>query len=205
MSTSITKNSNNINANPVRLDPRKLAFDIDGVVADIMTTFIRMAQDEHQLPHLNYDDITDFNLVRCLGIGEHIIEEILQGLLERPHELAIEPLPHAVCVLTMLAQEHPLLFVTARDKPEPIRTWLRQTLEAVPAQAIRVIATGDPDTKLEYLQSHGIEYFVEDRLETCVQLARHHITPIVYDQPWNRGRHSFPLIYNWQDLARMIF
>ena len=183
----------------------KIAFDIDGVVADIMTTFINLGRDRYGLEHLRYEDITDFYLHRCLQMDQAIIMEILEMLIDRPHELEIDPLPHAVPVLTKLAQEAPLLFITARDRIEPIKAWLSQTLSQVPPQAMRIIATGNPDTKLEYLHDHGIEYFVEDRLDTCWQLSQNGVTPIVYDQPWNRQKHPFQIVYDWQDIARLLF
>jgi len=189
----------------IRLDPRQLAFDIDGVVADIMTTFIDMANARLPKANFKYDDIVDFELSRCFNLDRAIIWEILEVLLDRPQDLPIAPLPHAVPVLTRLAQAHPLLFVTARDKAEPIFTWLTNTLPEVPPADIKVIATGDPDLKLAYLQDHNITHFVEDRLETCFQLARHGIQPLLFDQPWNRRPHSFPVVYTWQDVARLLW
>lgn len=192
--------------NPLaQIDPRHLAFDIDGVVADIMTTFIQLARERYGLDHLAYDDIVDFDLARCLRMDEAIIWEILDLLLNHPETLDIAPLPEAVPTLTRLAREHPLLFVTARDRAEPIFSWLTKHLPTVPPEDIRIIATGDPDGKLTSLQDHGIHYFVEDRLETCFQLARSGIQPLVFDQPWNRRPHNFPILYSWQDLSRLIF
>ena len=188
-----------------KIDSRYLAFDIDGVVADIMSTFISVANERYNIHHLRYDDIVEFDLVRCLQMDEAVVWEILDLLLNRPEELNIVPLPDAVPVLTRLAQRHPLLFVTARDKAEPIFTWLTNNLPQVPPKDIRIIATGDPEAKLEYLQDHNIVYFMEDRLETCFHLARHGIQPLLYDQPWNRRPHSFPVIHSWQDLAKLIF
>ncbi len=188
-----------------RIDPRRLAFDIDGVVADIMSTFIQLAKERYGLHHLDYEDIVDFDLARCLKMDEAIIWEILELLLYRPETLEIAPLPEAVPTLTRLAQEQPLLFVTARDRAEPIAAWLAQQLPAVPPQDLKVIATGDPEAKLIYLQEHNIRYFVEDRLETCFHLAQSGIQPLVFDQPWNRRPHGFPIVYSWQDLANLIF
>jgi uncharacterized HAD superfamily protein len=188
-----------------KIDSRRLAFDIDGVVADIMSTFIAVARERYRIDHLRYEDIVEFDLVRCLQMEEAVVWEILDLLLNRPEELVIAPLPDAVPLLTKLAQRHPLLFVTARDRAEPIHAWLTRNLPEVPPTDIRIIATGDPEAKLEYLQEHGIRYFVEDRLETCFQLARHGVQPLLYDQPWNRRQHSFPVIYNWQELAELIF
>ena len=115
------------------------------------------------------------------------------------------PFPHAVPVLTRLARETPLLFVTARDRRRPIEHWLHRNLASVPPAAIRVLATGDPDTKIHYLKDHGIQYFVEDRLETCLQLADHGITPILFAQPWNRQPHPFPEVADWPELAGLLF
>lgn len=188
-----------------KIDSRQLAFDIDGVVADIMSAFISLAHERYSINHLRYDDIVDFDLVRCLQMEEALVWEILDLLLNHPEDLDIAPMPDAVTVLTKLAQEHPLLFVTARDKAEPIFAWLTKNLPEVPPQDIRIIATGDPEAKLEYLQDHNISFFVEDRLETCFHLARHGIQPLLYDQPWNRRPHSFPVIYTWHDLANLVF
>lgn len=192
-------------ASLTKIDPRQLAFDIDGVVADIMSTFIAVAKERYNIHHVRYDDIVEFDLVSCLSMDEAVVWEIIDLLLNRPEELAIDPFPGAVPVLTKLSRNQPLLFVTARDKPEPIFTWLTKNLPEVSSENIKIIATGDPETKIDYLQAHGITYFVEDRLETCFQLARHGIQPLLYDQPWNRRPHSFPIIYTWQDLANLIF
>jgi len=97
------------------------------------------------------------------------------------------------------------LFVTARDRARPIERWLHRNLTPVPPEAIRVLATGDPDTKIHYLRDHGIQYFVEDRLETCLQLADHGITPILFAQPWNRQPHPFPEVADWLALEGLLF
>jgi uncharacterized HAD superfamily protein len=164
---------------PIPLD--RLAFDIDGVVADIMTTFLDLV------------------------LEPEIIQTLIREIIDRPHELPIEPFPQAVPVLSRLAEDIPLMFVTARDQAEPIQRWLNTTLAPVPTRAIWVMATGDPDTKLHYLKAHAIDYFVEDRLETCFDLAKEGITPILFAQPWNRRPHPFLEVRDWQDLARLLF
>jgi hypothetical protein len=183
----------------------RLAFDIDGVVADIMTTFLDMARDRYGRRHLRYEHITTFFLEDCLDLEPWIIDTLIRELIDRPHELPVEPFPHAVPVLTRLAQETPLVFITARDRARPIRTWLHRTLDQVDPEAIRVFATGDPDSKIHYLQEHGIRYFVEDRLETCHHLAAHGITPILFAQPWNRQEHPFLEVKDWPELAGLLF
>jgi uncharacterized HAD superfamily protein len=191
---------------PTQIPRNRLAFDIDGVVADIMTTFLDLVRERYnQGHHFRYEHITTFFLEDCLDLPSWIIAEVIRELIDRPHELPVAPFPHAVPVLTRLAQETPLLFVTARDRRRPIEQWLHRNLAPVPPSAIRVLATGDPDAKIHCLQDHGIQYFVEDRLETCLQLADHGITPIVFAQPWNRLPHPFPEVADWTELAGLLF
>jgi uncharacterized protein len=184
----------------------RLAFDIDGVVADIMTTFLELARERYDVGHhLRYEHITTFTLSECLDLPPWIIEELIRELIDHPHELPVAPLPGAAPVLTRLAQEAPLLFVTARDRAAPIQHWLTRILSLVPARAIRVVATGDPDAKIHYLLDHGVQFFVEDRLETCLQLADCGITPILFAQPWNRRSHPFLEVRDWPELASLLF
>ena len=108
-----------------RIPLDSLAFDIDGVVADIMTTFLSLVRERYDCGHhLRYEHITKFSLEDCLDLEPRIIAELIRELIDRPHQLAVEPFPQAVAVLTRLARETPLLFVTARDRAGPIRTWL---------------------------------------------------------------------------------
>src|SRR4030042_2336844 len=189
---------------PAGIPKDRLAFDIDGVVADIMTPFLDLARERYGRGHLRYEHITTFFLEDCLDLEPWIIDSLIRELIDRPHELPVAPFPHAVPVLTRLAGEAPLLFVTARDRRRPIEHWLQRNLARVPPAAIRVLATGDPDTKIHCLKDHGIQYFVEDRLETCLQLADHGITPILFAQPWNRQPHPFPEVADWPELARLL-
>ena len=39
-------------ASLTKIDPRQLAFDIDGVVADIMSTFIAVAKEHYNIHHI---------------------------------------------------------------------------------------------------------------------------------------------------------
>jgi uncharacterized HAD superfamily protein len=195
-----------LNSLPTPIPRDQLAFDIDGVVADIMTTFLTLVRERYnQGHHLRYEHLTTFYLEECLDLPPAAIEALIRELIDRPHELPVEPFPQAVSVLTRLARETPLLFVTARDRARPIERWLRQNLAAVPPDAIRVLATGDPNAKIHYLKDLGIQYFVEDRLETCLQLAGHGITPIVFAQPWNRRPHPFHEVRDWPELAGLLF
>lgn len=192
---------------PFRIEPGRIAFDIDGVVADTMATFLRLARIRFGFTWLRKEDLWTYDLQACLDIEKSILDELICLTLDDENTLETPPMEGAVDVLTELARFGTLKFVTARIWPQSIEKWLHQTLRDVPTDSIKVFATGDPEAKGRVLQDLEVEYFVEDRFETCHVLAKHGIQPLLFDQPWNRGPgcDGFPRIENWAQLSQLIF
>lgn len=188
------------------INPLELAYDVDGVVADTMAMFIQLARERYGLTHISKEDISEYDLYRCLDVDHRILDELICLTLDDEHTLCLPAEPHASDVLTELAQHGPLRFVTARIWSESIISWLHKTLPDVPCDNIQVIATGAPEAKLEILRNLGVRYFVEDRLETCRLLAQEGIQPLLFDQPWNRAHSSapFPRIENWSRFRQWV-
>lgn len=184
--------------------PTELAFDIDGVVADTMSVFVRLAHERYGLSHLSKEDMYCYNLYSCLNLESDVIDDLICLTLDDEHTLQIPPMPMAPDVLTELAGYGPLRFVTARIWPESIISWLQQTLPRVAPEHIQVIATGAPEAKLQILKDLRVRYFVEDRVETCHMLAQEGIRPLLYDQPWNRVPSEFPRFVSWSELRRVL-
>ncbi len=186
--------------------PQELGFDIDGVVADTMATFLRIARERYGLNHLSKEDLISFDLHRCLNLDQEIINDLICTTLDDVNTLELEPLEGAPHVLSQLAHCGPLRFVTARIWPESIFQWLQNILPEVPRNLIEVSATGSPDAKLEILRQLGVCYFVEDRFETCELLAHEGFQPIVFDQPWNRRGNAcpFPRVRSWQEIQQWV-
>lgn len=185
----------------------RIAFDIDGVVADTMSLFVRLAHERFGLTHLTKDHISCYDLRKCLDMEPEVLKELICLTLDDEHTLQVPPMPGAAAVLTHLAAQGPLRFVTARIWPESITQWLHNTLSDVPADSIQVIATGAPEAKLAILAEMGIRYFVEDRLETCHHLAQNGLQPLLFDQPWNRTEDpsgNFPRIRSWEQLRQWV-
>jgi uncharacterized HAD superfamily protein len=188
------------------IDLSALAFDIDGVVADTMEVFVRLARERYGMNTLTKEHLCCYDLHRCLDVDHAIIDELICLTLDDEHTMEIPPMPGATGVLTEIAKYVPLRFVTARIWPDSIILWLRQTLSDVPADRVQVIATGAPEAKLEILRDLKIRYFVEDRLETCRLLARDGVSPFLFDQPWNRVAEAseFIRIESWSQLSQII-
>ena len=186
------------------LAPATTAFDVDGVIADTMRLFIDIARVSFGIEHLRYEDITSYNLEDCLDLKPHVIEGVIEQILDGTHA----PQLHAMdgCRRAMAqfgGNGQPVRFVTARPDAGIIRTWLQETLPLETDQ-IDVVATGSFEAKAEVLLGAGIRIFMEDRLETCFLLSEAGITPIVFVQPWNRFPHPFREVSSWEEIASMM-
>jgi len=188
------------------IDPATLAFDIDGVVADTMEVFVRLAHERYGLTHISKQDLLCYNLHECLNLEKQIIDDLICLTLNDEHTMEIPPVPGAPEVLTELAATVPLRFVTARIWPDSITQWLFTILPAVPREKITVVASGAPEIKLDILNGLEIRYFVEDRVETCRQLKKAGIQPFLFVQPWNRNESAdgFIRVENWGELKEWV-
>jgi uncharacterized HAD superfamily protein len=181
-----------------------IAFDIDGVVADTMEAFIRVARIEFGIKNLTKEQITSYWLEDCLSLDPEIVEAIVQRLLDDPLGVQLSPLPGARAALGTLASHGRLTFVTARPTREPIERWLGTLVPNAVSEDLRVIATGRHAAKAGVLRELGLSYFVEDHLDTCRELCEQGINAIVFDQPWNRDYTPFCRVDSWDEILDLI-
>ena len=186
-----------------KIPPRELAFDIDGVIADTFRVFVEVAANQYGIP-IEYEEITEYDYNKVVDIDEMTGREIIQRILDDPVGIGIQPVSGATEILNRLLRISPLLFVTARTEKNSIIDWMQQNIGFPDMNAVNLIATGSHEDKLPILMEYGIKYFVEDRLETCYLLDKASVTPIVFDQPWNRKPHPFIIAKTWDDIAEMI-
>ena len=183
------------------ISPFEIGFDIDGVVADTMKAFIRIAKEEFGINYISKEQITSYWIEECLPVSPDIIKTIINRLLIDPFGIELEPLPGAREILTKLAAHSRLTFVTARSTKKPIEAWLVSLLSDVPHEDIRVIATGHHSAKAGVLKELKLKCFIDDHLETCRDLHSKGIRTIVFDQPWNKGHAPFLRIRSWKALS----
>lgn len=188
-----------------KIHPTILGFDFDGVIADTAEAFIRLCCEEYGHCSIRLEDITDFEVDRCLGIEPEVVQEVFMRILLNSIEAGLQPMPGAVEVLRELTSHGRITLVTARPEPEPVVQWLDWALPTRVAANINVVAMGAHDDKPRYIKEHGLQYFIDDRAETCRQLQEAGINPIVFAQPWNHGRHSFDTVRCWQEIRSLCF
>jgi 5'(3')-deoxyribonucleotidase len=186
------------------IDPKTLAFDVDGVFADTMTLFLDIAREEYGIHGIAYEDITCYSLEECIDIDTTVVEAILTQIVDGSYRAVLKPFQGAPEVITRMGEIHnPILFVTARPYQGHISDWIQNVLP-LDSSSIEVVATGSFEGKADVLLNKNISYFVEDRLETCFSLEAAGITPVVFKQPWNRDRHPFMEVGNWDELEALI-
>jgi uncharacterized protein len=181
------------------IDPEKVAFDIDGVIANTMQLFLDIAREVYGINHIRYADITQYHLDECLAMDPDVIREINNRIIEGDYPFTLAPIEGAGEVLRRLGHYGPLRLVTARPKPGPMADWMPQLLLPERHQ-IDLHATGSFEAKADVLKAHNVRFFVEDRLDTCFLLAAQEITPVLFVQPWNREKHPFIEVHNWEEL-----
>ena len=187
----------------MKIDPEKVAFDIDGVFADTMTLFLEIARRDFGINNIHYENITEYYLEDCLDIDPDIVTAIINNIIEGRSGIDLMPMEGAVDTLSEVGSVAPLLFVTARPRLEPIKRWVLKTLLLEPSR-IEVVATGSFEGKVEILRRRNVTYFIEDRLETCFHLQANNITPILFSHPWNQKPHPFHSVRNWTEIKALL-
>ncbi|MEA3223111.1 MAG: hypothetical protein U9P49_08110 [Thermodesulfobacteriota bacterium] len=185
------------------IPPEEIAFDFDGVVADTFRGFIDIAKSRYEI-NIDYEDVTQYQIENALNIDPEIVAEIIEILSNHPHEIDLPPNQGAIDVLEMISSISSPLFVTARPYSAPVKLWFKRHFPDRFSENIEIVATGENTEKLPVLKDRGINYFIDDRIDTCFLLLKEGITPIVYDQPWNREEHPFHVVRNWEDISRLI-
>ncbi|PIE71124.1 MAG: haloacid dehalogenase [Deltaproteobacteria bacterium] len=181
-----------------------VAFDMDGVFADTMGLFLTIAREAYGLSDIRYEDITSYDLVDCLAIEEPVMNAIIEIIISGDYPEPLHPMPGAVEGLRQIIHTYgKVLFVTARPKAAPLETWMA-SLFPDQSDAIQLIPAGSFEAKAGILNAAGKTIFVEDRLETCFDLADAGITPIVFRQPWNRRPHDFHEVGGWEEILPLI-
>ena len=182
----------------------EVGFDFDGVIADTAEAFIRLACSEYGYCDFTAEDITNFELQSCLDIPLELVEKIFTDILHDSLGTGVLPMPGAVQCLEQFTLTSTVTIITARPLDNPVFDWLDRFFSTKAKNNIRVVATGDHNDKVRHIHQHSLKYFIDDRAETCEQLALENITPLVFTQPWNRDRHSLQSVDGWDEIRALV-
>jgi uncharacterized protein len=178
---------------------QKIAFDIDGVVLDLVSAFCAVCRQEGY--SLDYEDIIEYHMGKVLGVDD----EELYRLLDLTYDSGlIRPYPGAVQGLRTLRENGwEIWFVTSR--PERIRG---QTLASLQQAKIthEQLIFADAKRKSDHLTD--VIAVVEDSLEEAQELVAKGFQVIMFRRPWNaagEGRYSrVSWIGSWSELVAAV-
>jgi 5'(3')-deoxyribonucleotidase len=181
-----------------------IGFDFDGVIADIGESFLRLACQDHGYCDIRLEDIKSFKVETYLDIPATVIDKIFTDILENSIGTGLKPMEGAVTTITRMARQSEVTIITARPDPLPVHDWLRHYYDDATCRRIKLVATGDHDNKEEFIRTHALTHFIDDRIATCLQLAEAGLNPIVYEHPWNNTGHCLPRVANWAQIESLF-
>lgn len=187
------------------INPAKIGFDFDGVIADTAESFLRIACEEHGHCDFRLEDITHFEVENCLGMSVETVATVFHKILKDCLGTGLQPILGALDVLSELAElVGTVTVVTARPLREPVLDWFAHFLPQKVLPAIQVVAMGDHDDKPRHILAQGLQWFVDDRADTCVQLQAAGLQPLLFSQPWNRDCRNIPTVSSWQEIRDLL-
>ena len=189
---------------PNRLDPAATGFDFDGVIADTVEAFLRIACEEYDYCDISAEDITSFCVEECLPIQVSTLNAIFDHITFEPLAAGLKPMAGAVQVLKNLSSLNRVSIITARPDPRPVEAWLEHVCGSRICSNLQVLAVGDHDDKERFIRRAGLRSFIDDRAETCLALTEQGIDARVFAQPWNRSPHGLPVLSGWEEISRLI-
>lgn len=184
----------------MKIKPYKIAFDIDGVVANFLPIFLRVLKEDEDI-ELSLKDITNFEL-SVVDLPKKELRKAINKAVNNPIKLGMKMMPGSKDVLINLLCICSVYLVTARKNGRLIKQWIDNELGF--DSDIIVIAMNGHNKKAEALKRRGITHFVDDRLETCYQLKEAGITPILFTCPHNACNNTFMRVNNWADIDKLI-
>lgn len=151
-----------------------LGFDIDGVLADFITPFLRLLENRIGSAPIDPASITDPNFMHHPFLTREIITECMEAAsydAEFWRDLAPLPSAQQWRALDKLSREHQVVFITHR--------WVRDSydIHRVTCDWLGSHGVSSPvvhftqDKKSFLVNELGVEIFVDDRHENCEDVA----------------------------------
>lgn len=186
-----------------KFSPTRTGFDFDGVIADTVEAFLRIACKDHGYCGIRAEDITNFCVEECISIPQNVLSSIFHYLTEKPVEAGLLPMAGALQALKRLSYFGTVVIVTARPKADPVVNWLTHVGGHTFSTGIEVVAVGDHDDKERFIRQTGLSSFIDDRAETCADLRKKGIDARVFTQPWNQMRQDLPRVGSWEEICQL--
>ncbi|MDA8236047.1 MAG: hypothetical protein M0Z31_14885 [Clostridia bacterium] len=179
----------------------KLGIDIDGVLADVLTTWL-----EHLNRHFEQnkvkEDIIHYQFEKVFGVSWEEMDRFFRNNQENLLT-NLSPVEKAQETMEELIKEHNVFLIAAR--PEEYRSITEKWLTEHSIPYHELIMTDFSD-KSDYCLNRGVEVFVEDSLENALAIHACGIPVLLFDAPYNRDPLPKGIFrqHNWREIARTV-
>ena len=184
-----------------------IGLDIDGVLADFVTPFLRLLEQRVGGEPIDPAAITDPNFQHHPFLTQELIYRCMVETSYEPEfwrRLAPLPSPRQWQELNQLGRDNEMVFITHR--------WVRDTydINQVTCDWLRRHGIADPvvhftqEKKSALVHQLKIELFVDDRHENCEDVANQTDAVVMMPhRPYNRS-FDHPKVHRIQDLNEMF-
>jgi len=182
----------------------KAGIDLDGVVANLMTPFLKEINKRFNL-ELKYEDIISYRFEDWVPVD---IED-LRAIWESPEFIWGQPLlPWARWGINRLIDfGYSVYIVTARKSHLKTFTleWLKK--HKIPFDEI---VTGKYEEKWSYIERNGLDIFIEDRTKNALEAGKFCKRVYLVDKPYNRyaitldeSKSHIIRVNNWREIIKL--
>jgi len=158
-----------------------IAFDLDSTLVDLTTVFNTVL--DEMFPGHRKLNVDSFQIHTEPALTNKEIWWVFYEVFPRVKDL--KPFPGAIETLEKLYQYtgDPISIITARPMNFATETYrlVHRIMGSIPYS---LHITQDSREKIKYL--HGIDYFVDDRRRTAIELAENGKHVYLVDRPWNQ-------------------
>ncbi len=179
-----------------------IAFDLDGVIINIFPEFRKLF-----LKYFHHDIVPqkkfDFNIPKKIA-NQLEVKRLWQSHLK---EMTYNSnLIQGSLEINRFQKYGKLIFITAR--PEGTQGYLREYLNGKLGHDNFEIVIDNSRSKLDSIKKYNLNYFVDDRFRTCLEIAPYVGKVLLFDRMWNQRRESriknIKRVYTMDDVINHI-
>lgn len=178
-----------------------IGIDIDGTIT---TAFYWLDYyNQHFKTNIQPSQVTTYDHHLALGVSLNEYSTFRKKHIHTIHNLAKPRIQSGYFLRKLFFENHHLSVITAREKE--LESLTSQWLSKYQMYYHALYHLGHTNKASLALQLN-LDLFLEDRLETALEIVKHNIPVILFDTPYNQHDHH-PLIYrvyHWVEVYEVI-
>ena len=189
----------------------RLGFDIDEVVADIVTSLLGFIYDRYGV-HRDISVFDQYGLEKCRYVFEDVMNDDIRVQLCKVIYLDtflynLKPVYGAVdSINDLYSNGHSIYFITSRSNESSKITFKWFDKYKIPYDGI-ITTNGAP--KGEYVNNYMLDMFVDDHsdyLDSIISINKVNTKLLLLDKPWNvcYNNKKIKRVLNWYEIMREI-